>query len=328
MFISHISTCLVLATALWLPPVCAHGKHRRRGSNDTVVASESVAITNGQTVATSTAAPKALVTVSVDSVALTANTTSASSGSVTADTIVADTINSTALVIATDLVSAYSAYSGLNDHGIPFYVLVVPQNGTTLPSLNDSATVGNFGLIVVLSEVSYDYGGTEGYQSALTTAQWTELFNYQVSFGVRMVRLDVYPSTDSGTTALGGCCDTGVEQYISISDDTAFASAGLNVGATLSTQGLWHYPASITNTSIATEIAQFAVADGFSTVSTAAVINEIDGRQQASSSLSNASSRDLTLHLDGLVHIICHGLEFDLKLLTTCLDTLGYQRSL
>ena len=221
MFISHLGACIVLATAVWLPPVYAHGNHRRRDTNDTVVASESVAITNGQTVATSTAAPKTLLTVQLDSVTLTANTTSANSGLVTANTVIADTINSTALVIATDLVSAYSAYSGLNDHGIPFYVLVVPQNGTSLPSLNDSATVGNFGLIVVLSEVSYDYGGTEGYQSALTTDQWTELFNYQISFGVRMVRLDVYPSADSGTTALGGCCATGVEQYISISNDTA-----------------------------------------------------------------------------------------------------------
>jgi hypothetical protein len=282
MFLSHISTCIVLATALCLQPVYAHGKHRR-GTNDTVVASEAVAIINGQTVATYTSAPKPLVTVSVENGAVVANTTSANSGSVTADTIVAETINSTALVIATDLISAYSAYSGLNDHGIPFYVLVVPQNGTTLPSLNDSVTVGNYGLIVVLSEVSYDYGGTEGYESALTTDQWNLLFNYQVSFGVRMVRLDVFPSADLGATALGGCCDTGLEQFISISDDTAFSSAGLNVGATLTTQGLYHYPASITNSSIATEFAQFAVTDGFDIVSTAAVINEIDGRQQASS---------------------------------------------
>ena len=227
MFISHLCTCVVLASVLWLPPVLGHGRHKRQ--DNSVVASEFAAITDGQTVATSTAASKPLVTVSVDNVALTANTTSANSGSVTADTIIADTINSTALVIATDLISAYSAYSGLNDHGIPYEVLVVPQAGVTLPSLNDSATVGNYGLIVVLSEVSYDYGGTEGYQSALTADQWTALFNYQVSFGVRMVRIDVYPSSDSGTTALGGCCNTGVEQFISISDDTAFPSAGLRV---------------------------------------------------------------------------------------------------
>lgn len=225
MFISHFCTCVVLAGAVWLPSVSGHGKHKRQS----VVASESVAITDGQTAQTSTAAPKALATVSVDSVVLAANTTAANSALVTADTIVADTINSTALVIATDLVSAYSAYSGLNDHGIPYEVLVVPQAGVTLPVLNSSATVGNYGLIVVLSEVSYDYGGTLGYQSALNASQWTELFNYQVSFGVRMVRLDVYPSAASGTTALGGCCNTGVEQFISISNDTAFPSAGLRV---------------------------------------------------------------------------------------------------
>jgi hypothetical protein len=42
-------------------------------------------------------------------------------------------------------------------------------------------------------------------------------------------------------------------------------------------------PASITNTTIATEVAQFAATVGFSNPSTAAVINEINGRQQVSS---------------------------------------------
>jgi len=84
---------------------------------------------------------------------------------------IAETVNSTALVIARDTVSAYSAYSGLNDHGIPYSLLIVPQAGAPLPVLNDSATAGNYGLIVVLSEVSYDYGGTIGFQSALTTDQ-------------------------------------------------------------------------------------------------------------------------------------------------------------
>jgi hypothetical protein len=37
----------------------------------------------------------------------------------------------------------------------------------------------------------------------------------------------------------------------------------------VSTQGLWHYPATITNASIATEFAQFAPATGFATTSTA-----------------------------------------------------------
>ena len=50
--------------------------------------------------------------------------------------------------------------------------------------------------------------------------------------------------------------------------------------AGVTTIGLWHYPASITNDTIATEFAQFAPTDGFSSTSTAGVINNIEGRQQ------------------------------------------------
>jgi hypothetical protein len=48
----------------------------------------------------------------------------------------------------------------------------------------------------------------------------------------------------------------------------------------MSTQGLWHYPAIINNASIAWEIAQFAPSGSFTTPTTAAVINNIGGRQQ------------------------------------------------
>ena len=50
----------------------------------------------------------------------------------------------------------------------------------------------------------------------------------------------------------------------------------------MSTLELWHYPATITNSSIATEFAQFAPSAGFPTTSTAGVINRIAGRQQVS----------------------------------------------
>ena len=133
---------------------------------------------------------------------------------------------STFLVIARDTASAYSAYSGLNDYGIPYEILVVPANGTILPVLNASATIGNYGGIVILSEVSYaDSSGD--FVSALTSAQWTTLFNYQLSFGVRMVRLDVVPSSDTGTSALGDCCADTQEQNISISDTSSFPTSGL-----------------------------------------------------------------------------------------------------
>jgi len=55
-----------------------------------------------------------------------------------------------------------------------------------------------------------------------------------------------------------------------------------NSGAGVTTKGLYHYPAKIVNSSMAIEIAQFSASaeDGFNNTSTAAVINEIDGRQQ------------------------------------------------
>lgn len=106
----------------------------------------------------------------------------------------------------------------------------MPSSGVALPVLNSTATDGNYGGFIVLGEVSYD--GAAGFASALTTAQWQQMFDYQTTFGVRMVRLDVYPGSDFGTTtaiAGAGCCDAGVEQLVSISNSTGFATAGLIV---------------------------------------------------------------------------------------------------
>ncbi|QDS77911.1 hypothetical protein FKW77_000823 [Venturia effusa] len=193
----------------------------------------------------------------------------------------ANTVKNTILVLARDTASGYSGTSGLAGYGIPYQLVVVPQAGITLPVLNSTATAGNYGGIIVLSDVAYSYAA--GWSSALTAAQWASLYAYQTSFGVRMVRLDVYPGPDFGTTtaiAGEGCCDAGVEQLVSISNTAAFPKAGLNTGAGVSTQGLWHYPATITNASIATEIAQFAPAGQFTSKTTAAVINKIGSRQQ------------------------------------------------
>ncbi|KAF4637773.1 hypothetical protein G7Y89_g292 [Cudoniella acicularis] len=268
---------LYLALALCLP--LANGCRDHRLSARSL---ELESVNNEQSLAPSIKNFAPLVEVTVDQVTVKANTTSVASASVQAGAaVVAETVSSTVLVIARDKASAYSAYSGLNDHAIPYTVLLVPSTGITLPKLNDSATVGNFGLIVVQSEVSYLNNKTNTYHSALTDSQWAQIYNYQTVFGVRMVRLDVAPSASTGTASLGGCCTTG-DQEVSISNDTAFPTAGLQVGAGLSTTGLWHYPAKIIDSSIATEFAQFSasVQDGFNSSSTAAVINKIKGREQ------------------------------------------------
>ncbi|KAF3762059.1 hypothetical protein M406DRAFT_104348 [Cryphonectria parasitica EP155] len=190
-------------------------------------------------------------------------------------------VSNTILVFARDTASATVATLGFQGYGIPYETVIVPQSGVALPTLNSSLTSGNYGGILVLSEVSYQY--STGFLSALTTSQWDQLYAYQLAFGVRMVRLDSFPTTDMGvTTAISGagCCATGVEQYVRISDATAFATANLKTGVNASTAGLYHYPATITNSSIATQFATFDAAGDYTTTTTAAVINNIGGRQQ------------------------------------------------
>jgi hypothetical protein len=153
-----------------------------------------------------------------------------------------------------------------------------------LPTLNSTAKAGNYGGILILSDVSYDYSGD--YHSALTQDQYTALYAYQVAFGVRMVRLDTYPDDTTGTAAVAasdgseGCCADNVEQLISFTNTTGFATANLKSSATVSTKNLYHYPAKITDTKTTWKIAQFAASGNFKSSSVAAVINNFSGREQ------------------------------------------------
>lgn len=138
--------------------------------------------------------------------------------------ISAATVSSTILVLARDDLSAQNgAYAGLQGYGIPYQVVTVPQAGiSSLPNLNASATHGNYGGIVVVSEVGYNYG--DQYYSALTRAQWNQLWNYQTNFGVRMVRLDVFPTSDFGVVSLGGNVK---DEPVVFTNVTGFSTAGL-----------------------------------------------------------------------------------------------------
>lgn len=190
-------------------------------------------------------------------------------------------VASTILVIATDATSATVAAQGLNGYGIPHQSLIVPQTGVALPTLSSSAG-GNYGGIIVASGVLYEYSANN-YSSALTTDQWNALYEYQITYGVRMVQYGIFPTLDAGVVASGGCCNTSVSQSIYLTDTSAFAQAGLKANAELETAGLYHYPSTISNTTTTTAIAEFGSAsDGsFTSNTTAAVINNFEsGRQQ------------------------------------------------
>ncbi|KAJ5566100.1 hypothetical protein N7535_007738 [Penicillium sp. DV-2018c] len=268
-----------------------HTSSSSSASSSSIVSSSSVTATSPSSTAVHTSSSSSVASSSTVSSSSASSTPISSSATVTTPTMsssvsvtpTATPINHAAvaadiLIIARDAASAKVASSGLNGYGIPFSTLIVPSGGVALPDLNGTAG-GNYGGIVVAQEVSYDYGAS-GYQSALTTDQWNQLYAYQLEYGVRMVQYDVYPGPKYGASALGDCCNDGIEQLISFTDISDFPTSGLKTGAGVSTGGLWHYPATITDTTSTKKIAAFAPTTGFPDESVAAVINNFDGREQ------------------------------------------------
>ena len=203
------------------------------------------------------------------------------------DLCCAMSVYQTALVFAISSSDAEGATAVLDGYGAPYDLIMVPQSGIELPTLETTTEcnepVGLYGLIVVVSQLSYDYGGSIGYASALNSSQWDTLYAYQVKYSVRMVQLNIYPSAVEGVGVVppGGCC-SGEEQLITLTDTSFIPSAGLNsVG--LSTIGLWHTPAVVTdsNTTATSAFLEFGTNSQYSSTSVAGVKKIYsDGREE------------------------------------------------
>lgn len=137
-------------------------------------------------------------------------------------------IDNKVLILARDADGANSASAGLSGYGIPFEPVLIPKEGGAIPTLNATATEGKYSGIIVIDALAYDYGA-DGWRSAVTADQWNTLWAYQANFKVRMVRINEFPgpSFGAGLAGAGGCCDTGVEQLISFTNTTLFATANL-----------------------------------------------------------------------------------------------------
>ncbi|KAH6685826.1 hypothetical protein F5X68DRAFT_269203 [Plectosphaerella plurivora] len=170
-------------------------------------------------------------------------------------------IDNKILILARDADGVKAAGLGLSAYGIPYEGLIIPKEGTALPVLNSSATVGKYSGIIVMDALAYD---------AVTTDQWTALAVYQVAFKIRMVRINEFPSPAFGTTlsGAGGFTNT-----------TGFPTANLKADQGITTAGLWHYPAKITDSTTTWEVASFSAGGGYEK-SSAAVINNFGGREQ------------------------------------------------
>ncbi|KAF3929959.1 hypothetical protein AA313_de0205982 [Arthrobotrys entomopaga] len=227
------------------------------------------------------------------------------------------------LILAPDDATADTTETPLDGYGMAYDTYIVPKAGITLPTLNTTGTDGtpicNYNIIVVHSQLSYNYGDTTStgahWASALTADQWKQLYDYQVMCNVRMVHFNVWPSSYSfGADAIGGCCDTKDPQNATIVApvaDARFPTAGLNA-VPLDLTGLYHIPSKISdmNTTQTTEFLQFSPNAAYPTTTTGGVINTYaDGRSQMAFFISFGTWSPTSAYLNHIwIHWGTHGL--------------------
>ncbi|KAJ3278102.1 hypothetical protein HK104_002648 [Borealophlyctis nickersoniae] len=143
--------------------------------------------------------------------------------------------------------------NGLNGYGIPYDQLIIPNTGYngSLP-LQDSAGNPLYSLVIV-TPGQLPYANAAGvWGSALTQVQWDQLAAYESKWKVRRVSLDDTPQASHGTviadSTAWGCCGANVSQDLVVNLLPEMSKYGLVDNATFTTQGLYHYPVKITNT--------------------------------------------------------------------------------
>ncbi|KAJ3330958.1 hypothetical protein HDU93_010024, partial [Gonapodya sp. JEL0774] len=165
----------------------------------------------------------------------------------------------------------------LDAYGIPYEVVVVPSTGIAgnLP-LVDSSGNPKYSLIVI-AQASLNYASLS-WASALTASQWTYLEQYEATYNVRRVTLDDLPQAAHGTATSGGSSDA----HTITLNSTFATAAGLNTSPQITVAGLWHYPATITNTTLAKPVVYFEpLAPTWPSQTVGAVVITYDnGRQQ------------------------------------------------
>jgi hypothetical protein len=133
------------------------------------------------------------------------------------------TVNSTLLVLSREANATASGVSVLQGYGIPYQVVDLSIPAAGFPQLNSTPDTGNFGGIVAVSARAYS--GGDDWSKVLSDKQWQELYRYQEAFGVRMVRLNAWPSVDFGVQSAGGVVTA--DQPVAVTNAKDFATANI-----------------------------------------------------------------------------------------------------
>ncbi|KAJ3126143.1 hypothetical protein HK098_007854 [Nowakowskiella sp. JEL0407] len=148
----------------------------------------------------------------------------------------------------------------LDSYGMPYDTITLTNAGISgLLPLESATDSGKYFLIIFTTDTLAVNTAT-GFVPALTSAQFDQLAQYQIKYGVRQVTLNAFPNEQKHYAKLAvanaGCCSTG-EQNIAFTSSSPLAAAGILSTATLSTVGLYHYPSTILNSALVQSIVTF-----------------------------------------------------------------------
>ncbi|KXS21872.1 hypothetical protein M427DRAFT_280755 [Gonapodya prolifera JEL478] len=167
---------------------------------------------------------------------------------------------------------------------IPWDTLSIPQTGYSgnLPLFNTDGSP-KYSLIVLTSTSLQYLNSSSGlYVSPLTTSQWSYLESYELTYSVRRVVLNDFPTSSEGTVSLGGTSEV---QNVAVVADFANLAHMKSTGK-LDTTGLYHYPANIysplpSNIANVTQCATLDPSASFPSTTTACVVVRYNNGREA-----------------------------------------------
>ncbi|KAJ3409399.1 hypothetical protein HDV05_004457 [Chytridiales sp. JEL 0842] len=147
-----------------------------------------------------------------------------------------------------------AATFALDTYNVPYMVLAIPNSGINQLNLEVDGR-GNFSMVIMTSSLFDTVNGA--WQCLLTQTQIATLHNYLVKYNAKLVRLADSPDPATGVTNVGW--GTGIDHPIAFHSQAASlaTNVGLNHLITFSSDGLYHYPGKITNSTRAKPILLF-----------------------------------------------------------------------
>ena len=217
------------------------------------------------------------------------------------------TIDLKILVIAADgnEVDLAAIKQALDYQGTPYTIYIAAQtpNGLTPDKLSNGCHGYYSGVILTNGTLSY-YNGT-AWASALSTQEWSNLWSYESTMGVREVSWYTYPTADFGYQAPSGAVDTSVtpiSTQLTAQGQASFLY--MNANATIPIQNAYTYTAQPLTDGATTPLLSDANGNAL-----AAIRSYADGRQVLSLTFDSNPYLVHTLLLsNGLINWVTKGL--------------------